>query len=63
MRADRFGRLLLAAVADAEGRPAYLESSKADNIPFYEHFGFAVRRELSLPLDARPVWLMWRDAR
>ncbi|MEW2526010.1 GNAT family N-acetyltransferase [Streptomyces sp. NPDC047071] len=51
------------ARADAEGMPAYLESSKAGNVPFYERFGFTVRQELSLPLDAPPVWLMWRDAR
>ncbi|MEU2559373.1 GNAT family N-acetyltransferase [Streptomyces longispororuber] len=50
------------ARADAAGLPAYLESSKAENVPFYEHFGFTLRKELSLPLDGPSVWLMWRDA-
>ncbi|MFI0481079.1 GNAT family N-acetyltransferase [Actinomadura sp. 9N215] len=46
---------------DAEGVPAYLESSKEDNVPYYERFGFAVTRELGLPgRGAPPVWLMWR---
>ncbi|MQY09234.1 GNAT family N-acetyltransferase [Actinomadura macrotermitis] len=47
---------------DAEGVPAYLESSKAANVPYYERFGFRVTKELALPgKDAPPVWLMWRD--
>ncbi|GGT97150.1 GNAT family N-acetyltransferase [Actinomadura citrea] len=48
---------------DAEGLPAYLESSKEQNVPYYERFGFRVTRELRLPgRGCPPVWLMWRDA-
>jgi ribosomal protein S18 acetylase RimI-like enzyme len=47
---------------DAEGVPAYLESSKERNIAYYERFGFRVTKELPLPGRGAPsVWLMWRD--
>ncbi|WP_026414594.1 GNAT family N-acetyltransferase [Actinomadura oligospora] len=47
---------------DEARTPAYLESSKESNVPYYEKFGFRVTRELRLPGDgAPPVWLMWRD--
>lgn len=46
---------------DAAGLPAYLESSKHRNVPFYERHGFRVTRELSLPGGGPPIWLMWRD--
>ncbi|QXJ26168.1 GNAT family N-acetyltransferase [Actinomadura graeca] len=47
---------------DAEGVPAYLESSKERNVPYYERYGFRVMRELALPgKGCPPVWLMWRD--
>ncbi|MFI0370007.1 GNAT family N-acetyltransferase [Actinomadura sp. 1N219] len=46
---------------DADGVPAYLESSKEINVPYYERFGFKVTRELTLPgRGAPPIWLMWR---
>ena len=47
---------------DAEGTGAYLESSKPENVPWYERFGFAVTGELNLP-DGPPLWSMWRDPR
>jgi GNAT superfamily N-acetyltransferase len=48
------------ARADDEGVPAYLESSKASNVPYYERFGFEVTEELVLPGGGPPMWLMWR---
>lgn len=49
---------------DAEGLPSYLESSKEQNVPYYERFGFRVTRELTLPgKGCPPVWLMWREPR
>ncbi|GAA2657528.1 GNAT family N-acetyltransferase [Streptomyces lunalinharesii] len=51
------------AQADAAGLPVYLESSKASNVPVYEHFGFTVRAELALPGGGPALWGMWRPAR
>jgi GNAT superfamily N-acetyltransferase len=47
---------------DAQGLPAYLESSKERNVPFYERHGFAVTETFDLP-DGPRLWLMWRDPR
>ncbi|MET9886458.1 GNAT family N-acetyltransferase [Streptomyces sp. NPDC006430] len=49
------------AKADAAGLPAYLESSKPSNLPFYEHFGFTVREEVQLPGNGPVLWAMWRE--
>jgi GNAT superfamily N-acetyltransferase len=49
------------ARCDAAGMPAYLESSKASNVPFYERHGFTVTRELTVPGGGPTLWLMWRD--
>jgi GNAT superfamily N-acetyltransferase len=58
------GGLLLRAVldrCDAEGLPAYLESSKPENVPYYERFGFEPRGELPLPNGGPMVVPMWRE--
>jgi len=46
---------------DREGLPAYLVSSKTENIPIYEHFGFRVTRQIDPPGGCPPLWSMWRD--
>ena len=49
---------------DTEGIPAYLESSKEANVPFYERHGFAVTDTLDLDKGRGPrMWLMWREPR
>jgi GNAT superfamily N-acetyltransferase len=55
-------RLLAAnlALIDAEGAPAYLESSNAANEPRYESVGFARRGAFTTPDGAHEVVTMWR---
>lgn len=48
---------------DSDGICAYLESSKPENVPYYERFGFTVQEEVPLPKDGPPVWRLWRDPR
>ena len=47
---------------DADGMPAYLESSNERNIALYGRHGFEVTAELVIPSGPR-IWLMWREAR
>lgn len=64
MRGRGVGTALLRPMierCDAEGMPAYLESSKAENLPFYGRFGFEITDELHLGAGAPPMWAMWRD--
>ena len=51
------------ALADEEGMPAYLESSKERNVPFYSRFGFEVVEELHSKVGSPPLWRMWREPR
>ena len=56
-------RMLKAGLAkvDAQGLPAYLESSNAANVPLYRRYGFEVMREFRARPDAPPAWAMWRE--
>ena len=45
---------------DSEGIPAYLESSKEQNLSFYGRHGFKVREEIVAQGGPR-LWLMWRE--
>lgn len=47
--------------ADANGIPAYLESSNERNLTLYERHGFRVVEQLRLLGISPPVWRMWRD--
>jgi GNAT superfamily N-acetyltransferase len=46
---------------DREGIPAYLESSKESNIPFYGRHGFAVTGEIGAASGGPTLWAMWRE--
>jgi GNAT superfamily N-acetyltransferase len=48
---------------DESGSPAYLESSKERNVPFYARFGFEVIDEFRSKVGAPPIWRMWREPR
>ena len=48
-------------LADEDGVPAYLESSKERNVPFYARFGFEVVEELHSKVGSPPMWRMWRE--
>jgi GNAT superfamily N-acetyltransferase len=45
---------------DTDGIPAYLESSKEVNVPYYRRHGFDVTEEVSVP-GGPTLWLMWRE--
>jgi len=47
---------------DAEGMPAYLESTNPANIPRYEALGFALTGEFG-PIGGPVIATMWREAR
>ncbi len=46
---------------DTDGLPAYLESSKEGNVPFYQRLGFKVSSEIRISGGGPRLWLMWRD--
>ena len=49
------------ARSDAEGLPAYLESSKERNIAYYRRVGFEVTGEIHVPNGGPILWSMWRE--
>jgi GNAT superfamily N-acetyltransferase len=50
------------AVCDREGVPAYLETQKEANVPWYHRFGFAVMQEINVK-GSPPMWAMRREPR
>jgi ribosomal protein S18 acetylase RimI-like enzyme len=59
------GSALLAQVlarVDADGMPAYLESSNERNLAWYGRYGFELTGELVIPGGPR-IWPMWREPR
>jgi GNAT superfamily N-acetyltransferase len=66
MRGRGFGQSLMRSRlerCDAEHCPAYLESSKFENVPYYQRFGFEVTGEIVVPDGGPTLWKMWRDPR
>ncbi|HEX3911554.1 MAG TPA: GNAT family N-acetyltransferase [Solirubrobacteraceae bacterium] len=60
------GAALLAPVlarCDADGVPAFLESSTPRNQALYERHGFEAMDEFALGRGAPPQWRMWREPR
>lgn len=58
-----YGSALIAPMlerCDADAAPAYLETQRESNIPFYRRFGF-VEGEPIGPPDTPPLWPMWRE--
>ncbi|WP_428482111.1 GNAT family N-acetyltransferase [Pyruvatibacter mobilis] len=48
---------------DRASMPAFLESSKPENIPIYQRYGFELTEEPDLPEGCPPIYPMWREAR
>lgn len=48
------------ARADANGLPCYLETQSADNVRFYERYGFRVAHEGEVPGHPLKMWAMIR---
>jgi GNAT superfamily N-acetyltransferase len=66
VRGKGFGQVLMRSRldrVDAEHAPAYLESSKPENVPYYQRFGFEVTGEIVLPDGGPTLWPMWRPPR
>jgi GNAT superfamily N-acetyltransferase len=59
-RGEGIGSALLRHRLDLVSGPAYLESSKQENLALYARFGFEVRDSLRLP-DGPELWPMRRD--
>lgn len=59
------GRLLADGLrrVDAQGLPAYLESSNIANVPLYRRHGFEVTGEIEAMPGAPKLYAMWREAR
>lgn len=59
-----YGAALLRSVldgCDADGVPAYLESSNERNLTLYKRHGFEIVEQINAPHGGPPIWRMWRD--
>ncbi len=66
VRGAGFGQALMRSGlerCDAEGAPAYLESTNESNVPYYSRFGFDVTGEITIPGGGPTMWQMWRASR
>jgi GNAT superfamily N-acetyltransferase len=66
VRGQGFGQVLMRSRldrCDAEYCPAYLESTKPENVPYYQRFGFTVTGEIVLPNGGPTMSAMWRSPR
>lgn len=57
------GRALVSHIlrrADGEGVLAHLETSKPDNVAYYQRFGFEISSEFDAPQDGPHMWTMTR---
>ena len=66
VRGKGFGQALMRSRldrVDAEHAPAYLESTKPENVSYYQRFGFEVTGEIVLPDEGPTMWPMWRQPR
>ena len=48
---------------DSDGLPAYLETQRESNVPFYRRHGFEVIGTKQLSNGGPNMWLMWREVR
>jgi ribosomal protein S18 acetylase RimI-like enzyme len=59
-----YGRQLLDVVieqSESEGVPLYLETETEENVKMYQHFGFKLLKEITLPIVEAPMWEMVRE--
>lgn len=47
-------------LCDETGMPAYLETQKPENVPYYERFGFVVKDVVQMK-GCPTLWTMWRE--
>jgi len=57
------GKLMRALLreGDQSGLPIYLETETEENVSLYQHFGFEVVNQVTLPLIDLPMWEMVRE--
>ncbi len=50
-------------IADQEEAGAYVETTNPDNVAFYEHFGFEMKGEFSIPNSSLTGYGLFREAK